>query len=28
LFYIERCRIFIEFPPQPGWDGIYFSASK
>ena len=28
LFYIERCRIFIEFPPQPGWDGIHFSASK
>ena len=28
LFYIERCKAYLEFPPPSDWDGTYISHSK
>ena len=28
LFYIERCKEYLQFPPPSGWDGSYISNSK
>ena len=28
LFYIERCKGFLVFPPSSDWDGTYVSTSK
>ena len=28
LFYIERCRSFLVFPPSSDWDGVHISNSK
>ena len=28
LFYIERCKAYLEFPPPSDWDGTYISNSK
>ena len=28
LVYIERCRIFIENPPDENWDGVWTMTSK
>jgi adenylate cyclase len=28
LFYIERCRSFLVFPPSSDWDGVNISNSK
>ncbi|MEN9672819.1 MAG: hypothetical protein RL553_1084 [Planctomycetota bacterium] len=28
LFYIERCKGFLVFPPSSNWDGTYISHSK
>ncbi|PHX62546.1 MAG: hypothetical protein CK551_10645, partial [Planctomycetaceae bacterium] len=28
LFYIERCKGFLVFPPLSNWDGTYISHSK
>ena len=28
VFYIQRCRRFLEVPPPPDWDGVYAMTSK
>ena len=28
LMYIERCRHFIEEPPEPGWTGAWHATEK
>ena len=28
LFYIERCKAFLVFPPSSDWDGVHISNSK
>lgn len=28
LVYIERCKNFMENPPEPDWDGVYTFTTK